>query len=227
MSTTVHSIRLRPLPLRVFALKGEQGAILIDAGTPGQGERILKALRHLGLGPDEIRLILITHGHLDHFGSAAALRETLGASIAIHAADAVALREGVNRSGSMNPTSRLAGLLGGGGPQRIPPLEPDLTFEEAWRLDAYGIAGEVLPTPGHTPGAVSVLLDSGEAIVGDLFGARLLPPRRAAPPFVAADLAQNWESLRRLLERCPRVLHTTHGGAFDLETVAQLLSQQG
>jgi len=75
----------------VFLLRGEGGNVLVDAGNPGQAERILGQMARLGVAPGDVRLILITHGHVDHFGSAAALRREIGAPVAIHALDAPAL----------------------------------------------------------------------------------------------------------------------------------------
>lgn len=44
----------------------------------------------------------------------------------------------------------------------------DIDADEGSRLDAFGISGSILYTPGHTPGSISGLLDSGDAIVGDV-----------------------------------------------------------
>lgn len=90
------------LPIRLgaiakaFLIPTREGAILIDSGTPGQSERILQAMAAHGAAPESLRLILITHGHFDHFGSARELRERTGAPVAVHADDAIALRRGEN-----------------------------------------------------------------------------------------------------------------------------------
>lgn len=89
-------------------------------------------------------------------------------------------------------------------------LEPDLIFSEDWPLEPYGLAGQVLHTPGHTPGSVSVVLEDGDFIAGDLLRGQVLRPRRPAPPFVAYNLAENWKSLRRLLALGPKIIHVTH-----------------
>jgi len=207
----------------VFLLRGDEGSILVDTGPPGKSDLILGRLGEHGVAPDDIRLILLTHGHTDHFGSAAELRERTGAPVAIHALDADAVRQGIHRPDSLQPTGRLIALLiriavlrNLAVPDRAPAFEPDIVFEEEFRLDDYGIAGRVLPTPGHTPGSVSVLLDSGEAIVGDMvIGDFLRLLRRPGPPIVAWDLERNWESVRQLLALSPRIVYVGHGGPFD------------
>lgn len=193
----------------VFLIRGRTGCVLVDTGDPGKAGLILKRLAAHGVAPEDIRLILITHGHIDHFGSAAALRERTGAPVAIHALDTEAVRQGIHLPGSFNPTHwlvtlamRISGVAGG---DRAPAFELDVVFEDERRLDEYtsaslsasGVAGRVIHTPGHTPGSVSVLLDSGEAIVGDLVMGQLMGMiREPGPPIVAWDLKRNRESVR-------------------------------
>lgn len=226
----------------VFLIQGDKGCVLVDTGHPGKADRILGRLAKHGVAPEDIRLILLTHGHTDHFGSAAELRERIGAPVAIHALDADAVRRGIHQPDSLQPTWRLiapliriAALRNLAVPERAPAFEPDVVFEGEWRLDEYtstllsasGVAGRVIPTPGHTPGSVSVLLDSGEAIVGDMvIGSFLRPLRRPEPPIVAWDLERNWESVRRLLDLSPRTIYTGHGGPFKIEDLATLLKRR-
>ena len=206
----------------VFLIRGRTGYVLVDASFPGRADCILAALARHGVAPEDIRLILLTHGHVDHFGSAAALRERTGAPVAIHVLDAEGPRRGTHVPDSTAPTGRLLSSL-----MRLPPLqkslaaaagpafEPDILFSEGFRLDEYGVAGRVVHLPGHTPGSVSVLLDNGEAIVGDLVMGKLmgLIPR-PGPPIVAWDLERNRESVDKLITLAPRIVYVGHGGPF-------------
>ncbi len=213
---------------KVFLLRGTEGAILVDAGPPDAQCIILSALRETGYAPEDVRLILITHGHIDHFGSAATLKGLTRAPIAVHTLDAPALRQGINPPDTLHPVGllmRVASRLfksGFGYPAQIPPLEPDITFDAPWRLDEYGVAGEVLCTPGHTPGSITVLLDEGTAILGDMARGSFVRQRAPAPPFVGWNMAQNRASLRGLLARGPHTLHATHGGPFTLQALERL-----
>ena len=93
-------------------------------------------------------------------------------------------------------------------------------------LDEYGVAGRVIHTPGHTHGSVSVLLDSGEAIVGDAVMAKMMGLiRKPGHPFIAWDLAQNRDSVRRLLALSPHTVYVGHGGPFATEDVSRLVGR--
>ena len=67
MRVNIHSIKLGVD--RCYVIQGE-GTIMIDAGGPRQAARFRKALEVLTIDPHSIRLIVITHGHWDHIGSA-------------------------------------------------------------------------------------------------------------------------------------------------------------
>ena len=63
------------------------GVILIDAGFPGSRDDVLASLRQLGFGVDDLRAILLTHAHIDHFGSAIWFAKTHGTPVYCHAAE--------------------------------------------------------------------------------------------------------------------------------------------
>jgi len=133
-------------------------ATIVDPG--GDVERILGAVDQLAIQP---RRILLTHGHLDHAGGAAALREQL-----------------VERTGQPipieGPDERDRFLLDGLEKQAadfgfadIRNVQPDRWLREGDTLDIAGVAFEVLHCPGHTPGhVVFVSREAGFAIVGDV-----------------------------------------------------------
>lgn len=222
--------RVVPIPLgivKAFLLQ-DQGAILVDTGPPGSAPRIQQALAQEGLNLADLSLILITHGHTDHFGSVAALQEGSSAPVAVSRADAGALRQGTNvplqaRTSCM----RLLQRMGGGIAQTAPPCEPDILLEGRADLASYGVEAEVIPTPGHTSGSVSILLPDGQALVGDLIMGGFVGRGRPGYPLVWDDPEAYQQSLRELLATRPTCIHTSHGGPFTLEEVQARLGQAG
>lgn len=219
------TVGINTIPLglcRCFALRGS-GVIVIDAGQPGKGRQFASGLGKAGISPEEVQLIVLTHGHWDHVGSAKDIRSVTGAPIAIHHRDARWLAEGTH------PLPR--GLTAWGrifiaahrlfSPLiRVPTVDADLKIgDEEMRLDGYGIPGSVVHTPGHSPGSVSVLLDSGEAFVGDM--AMNGSPLRLSPGLAifGTDEAEMVRSWRELIDRGAETVYPAHGEPFPVSHV--------
>lgn len=204
-------IRIRGAISNCFLLLGER-PVLVDTGAPGDLKRILAGLKDHGVEPRDLALILLTHGHSDHAGNAAELRTRTGRPVAIHAGDAHLARAG--DSGVLAVQTELGRLIR---PFVIEPytaFEPDIVFREPFSLAPYGIKARVLPTPGHTVGSCSVVLDHGEAIIGDILRGSMMWPNKARPHFFCNDPDLNVRSMARLaregLVRC----HPGHFGSF-------------
>jgi len=62
----------------MYLVQGDDGLLLVDTGMPGSESRVYKALSKLGRRPEEVKLVLITHRHLDHIGSVADVKKKTG-----------------------------------------------------------------------------------------------------------------------------------------------------
>src|SRR5208282_822502 len=77
-----------PIRLRIstaYVILGAR-AVLVDTGSEGEEERILRGLRRYNVEPERVALLLHTHGHTDHAGSTRALKERLRIPAAVHTA---------------------------------------------------------------------------------------------------------------------------------------------
>lgn len=95
-----------------FLLKTHDGQLLIDAGWPNKTEKIFAAVRESGHNRADIRHLVLTHGHIDHAGSAAEVRRRTGARTYAHAADLELINKGeAERPGTtLRPESFLPSL---------------------------------------------------------------------------------------------------------------------
>ena len=90
----VEGLYLLPGLVNVYLMRTGDGYALIDTGFPKSAEKILGAVQGLGVEPSAIRHIVLTHGHPDHIGSAAALKRATGATVYAHALEAPLIQAG-------------------------------------------------------------------------------------------------------------------------------------
>jgi glyoxylase-like metal-dependent hydrolase (beta-lactamase superfamily II) len=128
--------------------------LIID---PGDEERnILKALKETGL---EIKMLVATHGHIDHIGAIGKLKRAIGAPVAIHKSDSTAL-QGDGRF--------FWGRYFG------PPMQADRLLQEGDTIDVADLHFRVINTPGHTYGGICLyghgLLFTGDTLFRNSIG---------------------------------------------------------
>lgn len=202
-----------------YVVRGQEGSVLVDTGFPGKADALLEQLEKRGVDPAEISLILLTHGHPDHAGNAAELRQRLGVPVAIHPLEAEWMRSGKS---VIPPAVRPFGrVIKATTKPEIPPFEPDMLLEEGVTLDEYGVSGSILHTPGHSPGSVSLLLSGRETIAGDLMAGGFVREDRPGYMFLLDDVALARRSIEKLLFHEPSRLYFGHGLPASGESVRQ------
>lgn len=156
---------------------GDDGVVLIDSGYPGQRADVLASLEELGFEAADVGAILLTHAHIDHFGSALWFAEQCATPVYCHADEVGhAKREYLEQASpvdvamhawqprwlkwSLDITRKGAFTHGG-----IPSTQA-FTETVAAQLPGHPVA---IPTPGHTGGHCSYVVDgvlvSGDALV--------------------------------------------------------------
>lgn len=218
------TFRFHRIPVGIcncYLLRGER-TVLMDGGAWGGFPAFQKHLQDLGINPKEIELILLTHGHWDHISCLADIQKITGAKIAIHEKDAFMIEtgeppfpNGVTLWGKLMSWSAKRILR-----PHLSPLKADTVILDAGlSLKPFGIPGEVAYTPGHTMGHVSVILESGDAIVGDMamndWYLRLTP----GLPILADDIHLVVESWKKILPLGIKRIHPAHGRDFDVEVM--------
>ncbi len=143
---TIKRLFVGPLHTNCYLLEHNGSVCVIDPG--GDEEKILDKVQGY-----RVEKIVLTHGHFDHMLSAKALRQATGAKVYISQKDAALLRD---------PALSLYDDIHSQKP--FPALEPDAFLDKS--ISLCGINFEVIETPGHTEGSVSLYAD-GELFSGD------------------------------------------------------------
>ena len=213
--------RIIPIPMmssNAYVVTNGKRSILIDAGMKKKGKKIVAALMRAQIAPESIKLIILTHTHYDHCGSLKALQEITKAKVLVHKAEAACLKKGYTEfpkgtmwfSKIMSAIGRTLGKRLG----KYAPIVPDITIAKKYDLRAYGIDGYVLPTPGHSAGSLSVIIEKKHAIVGDtLFDIFT----KSVFPAYANDQEELLKSWKKLLEIGCEYFYPGHGKPFTRE----------
>jgi hydroxyacylglutathione hydrolase len=226
MGTAIHEIHLG---FDTAYILKDKGTIMIDSGEPKKEKHFLKALKSLSIAPEEIKLIVLTHGHWDHIGSASEIKKLTGAKIAMHKNDKHLLEDasnpkmppGVTTWGKVT-SNMLTWLL-------MPFVHinsdsVDIVLDDsAFSLEKFGIPGIIVHTPGHSSGSVSVLLESGEAFVGDAAMNKIPLRRTPGLPVFADDWPTLIASWKMLSKKAIKTIYPAHGNSFSFEIMKEEL----
>jgi hydroxyacylglutathione hydrolase len=145
-------LEVGPIAANCYIIGSEKTreGMIIDPG--GDARRIIKTVEDTGL---DIKLIVLTHGHVDHIGGLAEVHEATGAEVAIHADDQGQLSSGEGR-----------GFSAMMGQAYQPPPAPDRLLKGGDIIEIGDLRFTVIHTPGHTRGGICLLGD-GVVFTGD------------------------------------------------------------
>lgn len=218
-----------------FVVEGD-AVIAIDGGALYGTQYAEKACADAGIDPKQLRLIVASHAHVDHTCNLDELRKLSGAPIAVNRAGARDMAEAkmpvvFPRNKIGDEIMAFAQKQGGMPDDFLPPITPDIAWSKDFDLHPYGISGKIIATPGHSLSDSCVILEDGQAIVGDLIcqdhfthGAPTIayfgyhPDRRKANELL-------FPSLELLADTGCTLLYSGHGGPFTREQFVTALAE--
>jgi len=160
----------------VYVLQTSAGLLMIDAlgagdaaSTTAQVEsQLLPGFQRLGLDPAQVKMVLVTHGHVDHYGGSALFQERYGAKVFVSAADWTVMENGAARGGGRGPAAP---------PTPLPKRDGDIVDGASITLGDLRVMPMAIP--GHTPGSMAFVFpvtDNGQRHTAALFGGAWLTP---------------------------------------------------
>ena len=216
-------VRITVGPTNCYLLRGEGGVVLIDPGPPRGAATVIAGAEQAGVLPGDVRLILVSHGHLDHYGAAAEVKEWCGAPVAAYPGEPEFSQD---RRNALPPAQTLRGSmmrwfylllspLAG-----FAPLAADLLLDDGADLSAYGVDAHTVLLPGHSPGMLGVVSAERDAFVADLFVNYAVPSQ----PIYLSDRGAWRQSCERVRALQPRTVYVGHGEPFTGDRLAHIYS---
>lgn len=211
------------------------GFLLIDAGWYGKGKIFKKKLNLLGIKPEQIKYILLTHHHHDHVAIIQELKMLTNAKLIVHEKQISYLETGVTNDRYIRQYNWVLWLID----KLIKPFvkykyhpisidNSDIIIDTDTNdsmLRSIGVSGKIILTPGHSSDSISVLLDSGTAYVGDLAmnmsSMKLIG--KIPFPIEAEDFEQVKLSLKRLINFGGIRFYPSHGDIIFKEMIERVI----
>ncbi|MCG2622161.1 MBL fold metallo-hydrolase [Arthrobacter sp. I2-34] len=216
----------------IIAREG-QDFTLIDGGYPADLPRVLDSIRHTGLRPERAAAMLITHGHVDHTGSAAWFSAEYGTPVLCSPGEyrqllgeekyQVSPGQVILRAWRPRVFNWLVHVLQAGGLQEND--IPDAGIWDIARLAGLPGAPVAVPTPGHSPGHAAYRLPGAGAVAtGDALvtGHAISPaagPQMLHPMF-HHDIEAAYRALEALAAVPERLVLPGHGPSMTLDLAA-------
>jgi glyoxylase-like metal-dependent hydrolase (beta-lactamase superfamily II) len=208
---------------------------IVDAGAPSYWGDLPRELATMGRTLEDVRALVLTHGHSDHIGFAERIRRERHTPILVHELDAALARGEVPNPAKGSGPIKIAPLMEfiifsvTHGLLRIPPITEVSTFGDGATLDVPG-SPRVILVPGHTPGSAVLHFPARDALlVGDAIATHAVTTGIDGPriaPFTA-DRVQALASLARLDGLEAGFVLPGHGQAWTKGVAAALAEVRG
>lgn len=211
------------------------GFLLIDAGWYGKGKIFKKKLNLLGIKPEQIKYILLTHHHHDHVAIIQELKMLTNAKLIVHEKQIPYLETGVTNDRYIRQYNWVLWLIDKLTKPFIKYKYHPISIDNSdiiididtndSMLRSIGVSGKIILTPGHSSDSISVLLDSGTAYVGDLAmnmsSMKLIG--KIPFPIEAEDFEQVKLSLKRLINFGGIRFYPSHGDIILKEMIERVI----
>lgn len=152
--------------VNVYLIEGNYGLVLVDTGMKDSIKKIENVFKEEKISFEDIKYIVLTHGHGDHLENVKYFKDLTGAKIICHQSIVEHIKNGDEVEAI--PQTFLGKILNTFfGMKPFEGAIPDITFDKEFNLNDIGLDGIAMHTPGHSKGSITLLLNSGQVLIGD------------------------------------------------------------
>jgi len=206
--------------LGVFLFTTSEGHILMNTGMPSSGPMIVESIRKLGFKPEDVRIMINGHAHIDHAGAFAYFKKQFGARLAVMKDDVAAME-----SGDKDDFKYANGFV-------YPPVKVDRVLRDGDTIKMGDVLLTAYHTPGHTRGATTwignIVVDGKAYVVAFPDGAGFNPGYRLAKNPSYPGIADDYRRTHHMLEMLkPDIWLAQHNEYYDFEDKRQRAQTEG
>ena len=217
------TIKMLEVGLSNMFIVEDEKTMIIDTGCGLSSEEYKAKISSLVKDPNQVSLIVLTHGHFDHCARLDELKELFPKALVLAHKDAVHFLE----TGEFlpyvprNEDGEKFLVIASSGTVELPsPTTPDVVVgDEDFDLLPYGIHGKIVYSPGHVSSNISVVLESGEAFVGDSIMGNPFNDGKITLALFCDDKEALRKSLGRLVKEATSFYSGHSAGPFTREEV--------
>jgi len=206
--------------LGAFLFTTSEGHILMNTGMPSSGPMIVESIRKLGFKPEDLKLMINGHAHIDHAGAFAYLKQQFGAQLAVMKDDVVAME-----SGDRDDFKYADDLV-------YPAVKVDRVLRDGDTVKMGDVLLSAYHTPGHTRGATTwvanIVVEGKAYVVAFPDGAGFNPGYRVAKNPSYPGITDDYRRTHHALEMMkPDIWLAQHNEYYDFEGKRQRAQTEG
>jgi metallo-beta-lactamase class B len=196
--------------LGAFLITTSEGHILMNTGMPSSGPMMVESIRKLGFSPEDIKLMINGHAHIDHAGAFAFFKEKFGAQLAVMRDDVAAME-----SGDINDFKYANDFV-------YPGVKVDRVLRDGDIIRMGDVILTAYHTPGHTRGATTwianIVVDGKPYVVAFPDGSGFNPGYRLIKNPSYPGITDDYRRTHHFLEMLkPDIWLAQHNEYYDLE----------
>jgi glyoxylase-like metal-dependent hydrolase (beta-lactamase superfamily II) len=207
-----------------FIIKLKKGYLLVDTSYSNKYNQFLNEIKKENIDLNEINYLVLTHHHEDHSGFTNKILSNSKTKLIVHKNAIKLLKKGSHDTTGEHwnwIVDRLLNFFSKIQKHHYPAIltrDTDIIIETNKPIDLQeiGIEGKIIPTPGHSSDSISLILNDGNAIIGDAAMNLLNLGETKYKPFFIQNLDKIYQSWKKLIQHGAKKLHPSHGKSFSI-----------